>query len=426
MVSPARHKALQILMRVQEGAYASILLLNTGLEKPEDRRLTHEIVLGVLRNYRLLDHYLTVVSGRKLDNFDREVVYALRIGAYQILYLSRIPPSAAVNESVKLVKLYRKTSASGLVNAVLRKLVACKQELQVVHPALKYSHPDWLYRSWVEQWGEQWAEALAAANNQTPAVMFRFNPLHPEVEQGRRALQGLYTSSKLLPTAYKLVEDSAKEVLNNLASAGICYIQDEASQFVASLVGAMPGETVLDICAAPGGKTTALAAYMQNRGRLIAAELHPARAKTLAETLSKMRAVAEVVCCDATALALNLDFDRILVDAPCSGTGTLRHHPEIRMRLMPEHLKELAILQGQILSSAASKLKPGGTLVYSTCSVETIENESVIESFLMSHPEFEVCPPNYPKLLTEAGYLRLWPHREQTDGFFAAVLQKRR
>ncbi|MEM4251774.1 MAG: transcription antitermination factor NusB, partial [Candidatus Bathyarchaeia archaeon] len=327
MVSPARQEAFKILMRVEDGAYASTLLLNTD-GKPEDRRLTQEIVLGVLRNYRLLDHYLEIISGRDLQRFDPEVTYALRIGAYQLLYLDRIPPSAAVNESVKLVKLCRKASASGLVNAVLRKLASGRQRLfeVVVEPALRYSHPDWLYRSWVEHWGDEWAEALAAANNETPPVMFRFNPLHPEVERGRKALEGFYTGSKLLPTACRLLEDAPKDTLNALIAEGICYIQDEASQLVASLVGAMPGETVLDLCAAPGGKTAALAAYMQNSGRLIATELHLSRAKTLAATLCRMHAVADVVCCDATAPALAIDFDRILVDAPCSGTGTLRRN----------------------------------------------------------------------------------------------------
>lgn len=425
MVSSARQEAYRILMRVEEGAYASTLLAGTKLIRPEERRLAQEIVLGVLRNYRLIDHHLATVSARDLERLDVEVRQVLRIGAYQLLYLSRIPPSAVVNESVKLVKFCRKASASGLVNAVLRRLAEYRDSLsEPAEPALRYSHPDWLYANWVDSWGAKWVEALVAANNETPPVTFRFNSLHPEVESGRKVLEGLYEAGSLRPQACKLLETSPREPLLSLASQGICYIQDEASQFIAALLGARPGEDVLDLCAAPGGKTTALAAETNNSGRLIACELHPARAKLLAETARRMRAKVEVVCCDAVLeLPFNMSFDRILVDAPCSGTGTLRRNPEIRVRLHPEKLKELSDLQYKILSNAANYLKPGGYMVYSTCSVEPVEDEQVAERFLSSHPEFELSPHRYSE---PSGFLRFWPHRDGTDGFFAAILHKKR
>ncbi|MCS6886423.1 MAG: 16S rRNA (cytosine(967)-C(5))-methyltransferase RsmB [Acidobacteriota bacterium] len=423
-VSPARRLALEILRQIEKGARASSALANLRADKPVDRRLATELVMGVLRNYRLLDYLIERFSTKKVDKFDAEVRLALRLGTYQLFCLDKVPEAAAVNESVNLTKLHCK-SAAGLVNAILRKLSENKTHLAKdiikLAPPIKYSHPDWLYERWQRFWGKE-AEAIAAANNQTPQVTFRFNLLHPEVEQAMKTLEGLYEPGRLLSSACRLLPDAQRELLDSFVSKGACYIQDEASQFVAELVDARPGQTVLDLCAAPGGKTTLLAARMCNVGRLIACESDRSRFEILAAAVRRMQAKVELYCCDATAELPfeGIFFDRILVDAPCSGTGTLARNPDIRLHLRPEKLSELSSIQYKILCNAASRLAAGGRLIYATCSLEPEENEHVVEAFLASHKHLKLLTlqPDTGKAL-----IRLWPHKDSTSGFFVAVFE---
>ena len=441
-LSPARKTAVDILQRVEtDKSYAANLLASEMADRlsPVDRRLTYELVLGVLRWQSQLDYLIEQLSGRSVKKLDLAVLLALRIGLYQIRFLSRIPDSASVNESVELVKRSRYKSAAGFVNALLRKSIKDSDDilarLDSDSPddiSIKFSHPRWLIERWTGQSGLAATKELAAANNQPPPVTFRLNQFKSSIEKATQLLaeSGIeFVASDLCPGAFRTTHGAAGS-LKELADSGVIYFQDEGSQLVASLVNAQPGESILDLCAAPGSKTTALSASMNNGGRIIACDLHSHRLSLLKRTCGVLGVsnINPVVVDAAHRLPFTdeIKFDRVLVDAPCSGTGTLRHNPEIKWRLMPEQMPELGILQSQILSNAAEHVKPGGRLVYSTCSLEREENEDVVTQFLQNHKEFELQQPENlnQTVLTKQGFIRTYPNRHSCDGFFAAVLKK--
>jgi len=437
-ISPARITAFNILQRVEaEKSYAANLLAaNDNQLSAADRRLSYELVLGVLRWQLQLDYLVEKLGNRALQKLDTGVLIALRLGLYQLRFLSRIPSSAAVNESVELIKRSRYKSAAGFVNAVLRRAIKDADGILSGEGSNKkppssvlLSHPDWLLEKWSKQFGTEQTQKLAVANNQTPATAFRFNPLKADIDQTMKQItsRGLeLTRGKLASTAYYIAKASAAE-LNDLAESGVIYFQEEASQLVADLVSVNPGQKILDLCAAPGSKTTQIAADMNNQGLLIAADLHPQRLRTLMK-VSKTLAVKIV-----RPIALNagydlpivndVTFDAVLVDAPCSGTGTLRHNPEIKWRLRRDQIEELGNLQSRILNNASKYVKVDGRLVYSTCSLEREEDENVVLDFLKSHPDFELLRLKNV-VITEEGFVRTFPHLHGTDGFFAAVLRK--
>ncbi|KAF0240083.1 MAG: Ribosomal RNA small subunit methyltransferase B [bacterium] len=439
-VSPARLVAFQILRRVLlEEAFASNLLASnlTASLSSLDRALAQEIVLGVLRNQLYIDFLLAKTSNCNLAKLDLEVLIALRIGFYQICYLTRIPTHAIVNDSVNLVKLNKKASASGLVNAVLRKIANTPQIQNIPilddykQLALIYSHPDWLIKHWVECYGINWTTSLAEANNKAALIYFRVNFLKvsTEVLLEKLARAGLKVTPSLLIKGAFSVTSGSQDVLLSFASEGLIYIQDAASQLVANLVDAKPGMQIFDACAAPGGKTTAIAAQMNNQGLIIAGDLHLKRVKLIKENAVKLGAKIILPICYDARIGMPFTnkqyFDRILVDAPCTGTGTLRHNPEIKWRLSEDKILELVTLQTTILSNCALLVKIKGKLIYSTCSIEYEENEGVIKEFLAKHANFQVIKPNLPEnLITKEGFARTWPHRDNMDGFFAAVMEK--
>ena len=438
-VSPARRLAFEILERVEtEEAYASTLLAAPSNLTHLDHALTHEIVLGVLRWRQTLDFHIAQLSGRNLDRIDLPVLTALRIGLYQLRYLSRIPPSAAVNESVNLVKLARKTSAASFTNAVLRRatkgfadvIIGIADPLERL--TIETSHPNWLLQKWIDEFGEATTKELALANNQTPPVAFRVNTLKANVAETLTAIAatGLqYRQSEIATDAYVITGGHAVE-LGRFAETGLVYIQDEASQLVAPLLGAKTDSRILDLCAAPGSKTSHLAALTNNQARIIACDLHAHRLAVLQSNCERLgvtsiKTVALDATKDVTPLA-GMTFDRILVDAPCTGTGTLRRHPEIKWRLQPADPERLAQVQLAILENAARVLNKDGRLVYSTCSLERQENEEVVAHFLEKHQDFQPVPPAAPaSCITAEGFVRTFPHLHSSDGFFAAVLEKR-
>lgn len=438
-VSPARQVAFEILRRVLvEEAFAANLLASNLTKNLSslDRALAQEITLGVLRHQKYIDFSLEKASNRNLAKLDLEVLIALRIGFYQIHYLTRIPTHAIVNDSVNLVKLSKKTSASGLVNAVLRKMARALEVEQIAkidnyqQLALIHSHPDWLVKRWVERYGITWTTSLAEANNRPPLVYFRVNPLKISTEALLEKLTrvGLtITISDLIKGAF-LVTSGNLELLLNFAIEGLIYIQDAASQLVAQLVDAKAGMTVFDACAAPGGKTTAIAAQMNNQGLIIAGDLHLARVKIIKENAVKLGVkIILPICYDAKSMPFNNEqrFDRVLVDAPCTGTGTLKHNPEIKWRLSKSKILELASLQTHILSNCALLVGSKGRLIYSTCSLEYEENEAVVKEFLTNNQDFQIIKPDLPEfLITKEGFVRTWPHRDNMDGFFAAIMEK--
>jgi len=439
-VTAARRAAFEILRRVEdEGAFAAPLLASRtdDLLSAEDRALCYELTLGVLRRRLWLDRVIEHFAGRGSEKLDAPVRRALRLGLYQLRFLTRIPASAAVNESVNLVHAARLRSAAPFVNAVLRRATRepdFDTAATVADPlekiSVETSHPAWLVARWADAFGIEEAEAFARANNETAPVSFRVNTLRAGAGSLVNELRNaglVIASSRVAPDAWR-VEGGAGGVLRRLASEGRIYLQDEASQLVAHVLGARAGERVLDACAAPGSKTTHIAALAEDRARIVAGDLHEQRLRVVRESCERLGVGSVTAVALNAAVGLPFDdgaFDRVLVDAPCTGTGTLRHNPEIRWRLAPENIIELASIQTRIISEASRVVRRGGRLVYSTCSVEREENEEVVAEFLRTHGEFrqvEAAPAN---ILLASGAARTWPHRDDVDGFFVAAFERR-
>ncbi len=485
-VSPARLAAFQILLRVEEqNAYASELLHSERLNSlsPADRGLCTELVMGGLRWQATLDRLLAGASSQRPGKLDKEVLVALRLGAYQLRFLTRIPANAAVNESVELVKRARKKSAAPFVNAVLRALVrqaapGGANMVSAADPAAKspaehisekdqkppipekaladaWSHPEWLVARWVEQYGSEVARRICEFDQQTPMTALRL-PRNPEQAAAlERELQaeGVELAPGNLLRSARLVRAGDLTHTRAYRQAHIA-IQDEASQLVAALVGlraaersravappppaAGAGLRILDCCAAPGGKTAAIA-EANPEAAILAVELHPRRAELLRQRIlsSPDAGRIEVLAADATQLPHGRQFDRILADVPCSGTGTLARHPEIKWKLRGEDLPGLHDRQRAILSAALGYLVPRGILVYSTCSLEAEENAYVVEEALRNNSsarlldcalrlrelrgEGELTWPDVDSLCN-GPYLRTLPGVHPCDGFFAAML----
>jgi 16S rRNA (cytosine967-C5)-methyltransferase len=443
-ISPARAAAFDILLRVEtRSAYAGELLHSALLEKlsPRDRGLATEIVMGVLRWRSRLDEAIAAASSRPLAKLDPEVLNALRIGAYQLTFLERIPQSAAINQSVELVKRARKTSAAPFANAVLRKVAntpalptADQLDTTIEGIARQFAHPLWLVERWAKQFGVEAALKICQQDQSEPVPTLRFEDPAVESELAAEGIQ--FSAGGMLTSARMLLDCSAGELTRTAAFRdGRVVIQDEGSQLVALLVG--HGTRVLDCCAAPGGKTAMLAARNPT-AEIIAAELHPHRAELLRK---RVRAAnVKVIQADATQLAVEGRFDRILADVPCSGTGTLARNPEIKWRLKPEDLAELHSKQVAILSASLQHLAPGGRAVYSTCSLEPEEDEAVVEEVLAQHSgDLRVLDiRDELRLLHDSGelawqdldslvsgpYLRTIPGVHPCDGFFAAILRR--
>jgi 16S rRNA (cytosine967-C5)-methyltransferase len=426
-ISPARTAAFDVLYRIEtEKAFSSVLLSQYENQlSQKDRALCHEIVLGVLRRQIYLDKVIDHLASK--PQLDREVRLALRIGIFQLLFLYKVPDYSAINESVNLIQRAKKTSAKGLVNAVLRR--SQRESINFVYEdeferiSVETSHPRWLIEKWTEEFGVSETEALAKANNFAPRIALRLTAgsnkagLEPKDNWAR---------SELVDSCFLV--DRIDPELSRLAESGDIYFQDEASQMVGSAVDLNQGAVFLDCCAAPGGKTTLIASRYGEAAQLLAAgDLHWRRVKFLKENCERQGEQVSTVQYDAEAALPFADeaFDAVLVDAPCSGTGTIPHNPEIRYSLKPTDFAELYAKQLQILENASKLVKPGGRIYYSTCSLETEENEGVISQFLVRNGEFRPIDANLPKrFVTEDGFVRTNPHRDGMDGFFLAVLEK--
>lgn len=463
-VSRARTIAFDVLLRVAiQGAYADEVL-RAELDKTvkaEDAGLATELALGVLRWQRLLDFFIDRSLSKASKALDVEVRIALRLGIYQLRFLDRIPASAAVNESVELVKRARKRSATTLVNAILRKAAkepraenSAADEVARFLPAelppadrlgIQYSHPTWMVERWIRIYGDELTRTLLQANNRIPALSgYPLDLQHSD--DAMRSLQRAgcrIQPGRLLRDAWIFEggNPAACEAVRN----GWVAIQDEASQAVARLVAADPGNSVLDLCAAPGGKTLLLARAAGAQGFVVAADLHEHRIRSMRERfeLAGVRNV-ETVTLDGEKPVpferpFDRPFDRILVDVPCSGTGTLARHPEIRWKLRADDLRDLHERQARLLRNALPHLASHGRLVYSTCSLEPEENESVVREVLeesgnayqTTNPKAAIEALLQPSVriqsvVSEDGFFRTFPPEQGTDGFFAAVIERQK
>ncbi|HYL95364.1 MAG TPA: 16S rRNA (cytosine(967)-C(5))-methyltransferase RsmB [Terriglobales bacterium] len=441
MPSASRAAAFDILLRVErQSAYASELLHSERYKKlsPPDHALCTELVMGVLRWRSALDASIEEIASQPLAKLDPEVLVALRLGAYQLGWLERVPARAAIYESVELVKKARKRSAAPFANAVLRKLAAKAAKPRPAPPAsttapslaAAYAHPEWLVKRWLAQYGVERAARICAYDQQVPLTAIRLRHAGAEEELRQAGIE-------LAPGAF--LARARRVLLGEITHTpafreGRVAIQDEASQLVAALVGR--GQRLLDCCAAPGGKTAILAD--RNPGsQVIAVELHPQRARLLRRLVRAEN--VQVICADAENLPVSGEFDRVLADVPCSGTGTLARNPESKWRLKPEDLADLHSRQVAIASSAVNRLAPGGRLVYSTCSLEREENQAVVEELLSKCAGLRLldCRGEL-KLMQERGelvwqdvdsitdelFLRTLPGVHPCDGFFAAIFEK--
>ncbi len=477
-ISPARAAAFDILLRIaQQGSYASELLHSSQYAKlsPADHGLATELVMGVLRWQSRLDEEISRFSAKGVAKLDIEVLTALRLGAYQLMFLDRVPGRAAVHESVEMVKRGRKGSAVPFANAVLRKLAGstsaakAAEENDSSNAALKrcstrrnldsspqnsesnnqnpdssmpsltqcaaelaqnLAHPLWLVQRWVHEFGFDVARQISRYGQRVPDVAVRISDPAVEAELRQNGID--LAPGQLLASARRVLAGNISET--RAFREGQVSIQDEASQLVGLLVG--KGSRILDCCAAPGGKTRVLA-ERNPKASIVALELHPHRARLLRRLVPAKN--VEVITSDVGEFATTVPFDRVLADLPCSGTGTLAHNPEIKWRLKPEDIDELQARQLAILRAAMQLVAPGGRLLYSTCSLEREENEEVVEKMLAADPSFRLLDSrmelerlraegelawNDVDSLLSGRFVRTIPGVHPCDGFFVAILQK--
>jgi 16S rRNA (cytosine967-C5)-methyltransferase len=449
MIGPARTAAFTALCDVNAGRLdlpAALAEVRPTLQDERDRALATDLVTGTLRWQRQIDHLITHFAKRPVAKFDFEVLQILRLGVYQLLHLDRVPAAAAVNDAVAMTRRARKTSAAGLVNAVLRAISRNSHRLPLPPrppdgDALPYleislSHPGWLAKRWLTRYGFDGAEAWEQFNNSAAPLTIRVNRLKTDSDRLVRTLAEHNVTvrpAQYAPDAF--VVTSGNPLRTPLAGMGLFVLQDEASQLVALLGAPDPGMRVLDTCASPGGKTTAMASMSGDRAEIVATDVRRARLELLRDTVAASGASnIRVQQADLEAgLPFSDEFDIVFVDAPCSGLGTLRRDPEIRWRREESDLAPLSRAQSAMIRNAAKAVRPGGRLIYSTCSSEPEENDAVVSGFLQSHGAFEQVnltaePPSYSgtlqRVLDDTGVLRTRPDTHGLEAFYGTVLRR--
>jgi 16S rRNA (cytosine967-C5)-methyltransferase len=449
MIAPARVAAFTALRDVNAGRAdlpAALAAVRPTLQDERDRALATDLVTGTLRWQRQLDHVIEHFAKRPIGKLDFEVLQILRLGAYQLLHLDRVPAAAAVNDAVAMTRRARKTSAAGLVNAVLRGLSRNTHRLPLpLRPPegeplpyleVSLSHPRWLAHRWLERYGFDATETWEQFNNAAAPLTIRVNRLKTDTD----ALTGALSEHGVAVEPARFAPDglivtSGNPLRTPLAGTGQFFLQDEASQLVALLGAPEPGMKVLDTCASPGGKTTAMAAMAADRAEIVATDVRSARVQLLRETVAASGAQnIRVLQADLEAgLPFAPEFDVVFVDAPCSGLGTVRRDPDIRWRRSEADLAPLAGAQFTMIRNAAKAVRPGGRLIYSTCSSEPEENERVVERFLESNSHFAPIDLRIEKprgfdalepVLDEGGVLRTSPHKHGLEAFYGAVLRR--
>ncbi|MBD2681677.1 MULTISPECIES: 16S rRNA (cytosine(967)-C(5))-methyltransferase [Nostoc] len=480
----ARQVAFIALRDVHKGAYVDVAL-DRVLQKvslaDSDRRLVTELVYGSVRRQRTLDTLIDQLAQKKSHQQPKDLRTILHLGLYQLRYQERIPPSAAVNTTVQLAKENGFSGLTGFVNGLLRQylrkggedagtrgrgdtekentdtqghhrdtensfpasprhpLSASSSSLQlpenpVERLGILHSFPDWIIQVWLEQLGLVETEQLCEWMNQSPTIDLRINPLHTSMEEVEAALQSvgvLVRRVRHLPQALRLISSPGSIQKLPGFQEGWWTVQDSSAQLVSHLLDPQPGEVVIDACAAPGGKTTHIAELMQDKGQIWACDRTSSRLRKLQENSQRLNLKSIQIC---TGDSRNFNqfhniADRVLLDAPCSGLGTMHRHADARWRQTPESVRELSLLQKELLSHTSTFVKPGGVLVYATCTLHPAENEEVISAFLAESPDWQIQSPSSFEFsdfarTTSEGWFKVWPHREDMDGFFMVRLRK--
>ncbi len=428
----ARKEALTVLSACRmRGAWADAAL-NTQLDRLSrvDAGLCSRIVYGVIQNETLLDFYLSQFCSQKLDHLQPPLADILRIGAYQILFLDRVPDNAAVHTSVELAKVSGRGQAAGLVNAVLRRMCREKKALPAIpdrdearYLSIRYSHPKWLAKRLLSLLGRAGAEEFLSVSNSQPPVAAQVNTCRYTADDAAAMLLGAGVSSERHPwlTDCLVLKETGNLERLRAFQNGMIYIQDPAARLAVLAAGLQPGSRVLDVCAAPGGKSFAAAIAMKGRGEIISCDIYENKLKRIREGAARLD-LPSIHAETADGRILREEwrnrFDAVLVDVPCSGLGILRKKPDIR-RKRADSLFTLPVVQNAILENAALYVRPGGTLLYSTCTILPEENEGVTDSFLVNHPEFSRESFTLPGPIGQTGgQVTLWPHLHGTDGFY--------
>jgi len=448
MTAPARTAAFRALLAIASNHRdlpTALVDSRRQLSDERDRSLAAAIVHGTLRWQRACDDLVARVSARPLESLDHEVLVILRLSLYQILHLDRVPSAAVVDDAVSLTRAAGKKSASGFVNAVLRSTLRQRHSLPsparpgdpadrqaaLLYLGVALSHPDWLVARWLDRFGFERTEKWVRFNNEPAPLTLSVNRLRATRDEARKALaaEGVECEhTSFAPHGLRVV---AGNPLRHETHDKF-FVQDEASQLVPLAVDARPGERVLDLCAAPGGKTVLMSNDMRDSGVLVASDVRARRVALLRDTIrhAGCHHVYPTQVPTEGPLPFSVDFDRVLVDAPCSGLGTVRRDPDIKWRRREDELPGLADRQLTLLQRAATVLKPGGRLVYATCSSEPEENEMVVDRFLAGEPGFHLVDlrrdgrAELAPVLDERGMLRTLAFEHQLEAFFAAAIQR--
>lgn len=440
----ARKMALKMLNHIEQEKAFSHIVLNQYFEEYEigevDRRFISSLILGILENKLYVDYYIRRFSKIRFGKLNHEIVNILRIGIYQMLFMDKVPQSAAVNESVKLAKKLG-SKQGNFVNGVLRAFTRDYQNVKLPdaqkHTAdflsIKYSHPLWLVKKWISAYGNVFTEALLKSNNAIPPLSIRVNTLKISREDYSKNLLEANIDFQLSDLVDEGIVINA---LNHVSvrdlpgfEEGHFQVQDQSSMLIAGIANPQEGDFVIDVCASPGGKTCHMAQLMKDHGKILARDLTHEKCQIIDENANRLginSITTEMY--DATHFDKKLTekADVVLVDAPCSGLGIIRRKPDIKYNKSEEILAELSVIQQKILNESASYVRKGGTLIYSTCTINVDENEAVVNTFLDHHPQFELIDLSKEKIRGDKGpMITLYPHVHGTDGFFIAKMCKK-
>ncbi len=441
-----REIAINILKEINENEAYSNISITRNIEDVEnslDESFIREIVYGVIENKLQIDWIIMQFSKIKLKKIAPTIIEILRAGVYQIIFMDRIPDSAAVNESVKLAKKYGHKGSVGFVNALLRNISKNKNNIKLPEKdkspieflSIKYSHPQWMIKKWIEDFGLDFTENLCIANNDKPKLNIRVNTLKISKQEliNKLANRGFILSEGKYANDCIIIDNPIRITNTDEFKNGLFQIQDESSMLVAQIMNPKPGDFVIDVCSAPGGKTTHIAQKMENKGKIIARDIHEHKLNLIKDNVARLgTSIIQLEKYNATNLDENLTekADCCLVDAPCSGLGLIRRKPDIKWHKVEDSLSEITKLQYEILVNSSMYVKKGGILVYSTCTIQKEENIWLMKKFLEGNKEFRLISfqdlIDNEELKKQAinGYIELYPNINGTDGFFIAKLIK--